>query len=239
MDAGKIRTLESALREVLVSARPSPALPSAETASDHELGHPGRNGVIVNLSGGSRDARGDTRRPAEDARSAPLETAARETAAARGADVLARALHAAHTGVTATVAQALARAEDHVASHFDVPRTTPADTVANASGAPRAQASPAGPIAPGVVPPDAGARAADAHVAAMLMMAGPGATVGSVYSEHVRQATAPAPHPVPRPAAELVAPFLVRQEQAEPPAPYINYLIAGAGLLGLVLLLAL
>jgi hypothetical protein len=236
MDPGKIRSLDSALREALVSTRPSPALPSAETASDHELGHPGRNGVIVNLSGG-RDAGVDTRRPAEGAR-APLETAAREISA-RGADVLARALHAAHTGVTATVAQALARAGDHATSDFDVPRTTPADTVANASGAPRAQASPAGPIAPGVVPPDAGARAADPHVAAMLMMAGPGATVGSVYSEHVRQATAPAPHPVPRPAAELVAPFLVRQEQAEPPAPYINYLIAGAGLLGLVLLLAL
>jgi len=236
MDAGKIRSLDSALRELLVSARPSPALPSAETASDHELGHPGRNGVIVNLSGSSRDAGGDTRRPAEGAHSAPLETAARETAAVRGADVLARALHAAHTGVTATVAQALARADDHAASDFDVPRTTLADIAANAPGAPRTQA---GPIAPGVVPPEAGTRVADPHVAAMLMMAGPGATVGSVYSEHVRQATAPAPAAVPRPAPELVAPFLVRQEQAEPPMPYINYAIAGAGLLGLVLLLAL
>lgn len=236
MDAGKIRSLESALREVLVSTRPSPALPSAETASDHELGHPGRNGVIVNLSGGSRDAGEDTRRPAEGARSVPLETAASETAA-RGADVLARALHAAHTGVTATVAQALARAEDHAASDFDVPRTTPADTAANASGAPRAQPSAAGPIVPGVVPPEAGMRP-DPHAATILMMTGPGATVGSVYSEHVRQPTAPAPAPVPRPAAELVAPFLVRQEPEEPPTPYVNYLIAGAGLLGLVLLLA-
>ena len=231
MDTGKIRNLESAVREVLLSSRPSPAQPGARTAAEHELGHPGRNGVIVNLSSGNRDAGVDARRAA-----ASTPGLALEIESARDTDLLSRAMRAAHTGVPATVSQALARAEEHATSGTGVAWQILADTDPSASSAPRAQsgAGHAGAVPGPAVPADAGVRA-DQQAGALLMTAAPGAAVASAHAEHVKHV----PVHVPRPVPELVSPFLVRQEPVEPPTPYLNHVIIGAAFLGLVVILVL
>lgn len=129
MDTGKIKPdLESAFREALFSSRPAPAKPSAGTAEGHQPGHPGKSGVIVNLSAAPRDAvRSAQQQVAEVRANLPLVIAERANIAARDTAVMARALQAAHSGDAGKAAEILTRIEEQPAPKASTARAQVAE----------------------------------------------------------------------------------------------------------------
>jgi hypothetical protein len=235
MDTGKIKAdLESAFREVLFSARPAPAKPTAGSAEGHDAAHPRQNGVVVNLTPAApREAvRAAQQQIAEVRASLPLALAERATVAARDSEVVAKALQAAHTGDAGKVAAVLTRIQEQPAPATGavrpplgerIPVAVPAEN--RIPGAPASpQRLPIDAVAPRTVPTN---RETEVLARAMSVAhSGPAATVAQVLGR-AEEGAATSMEPVIRNPADAASaqaapartPGLPLQPQALPANP--------------------